>query len=434
MTRKVVKSIFMPKIYGKTYKTTRDDIANKIENELKDEDCFTVAKLCFDFWKDKYGHFEHFIKLLQNIDRRHPKIEHNDLLIVREEIAAASKTEDEKKTKKRRKESQILLSQEDLKKYDRECLGFGLVTLCSGENGSLAQVLTRNILRNDGNLVQCREGDNVLGSGDLRRDGYGNPPQMDREYKGDPNLLKPVIREYRPNDIGNERRSGGTCGTTYWITLVWHEAADAESAPMPLAMPCLVPRYGGGSQRGTTHPYSQQGGWHYWQRPSGENAAGANRGRPAPREYREEREPGRTDRPGFSRALAGSGVPVKGASAYPGVIITTCTSNLGTVERVTRLLFHSTTFVPVIHSLTERSSEGQPAYIASGEDGTTGKNRLAKTPQAVEEPGEAGLFDGNGRLWTMNLLKKALWSKGKCMNSWKKRERAYIKNGIKQIQ
>jgi len=63
------------------------------------------------------------------------------------------------------------------------------------------------------------------------------------------------------------------------------------------------------------------------------------------------------------------------------VIITTCTSNLGTVERVTRLLFHSTTFVPVIHSLTERSSEGQPAHTASGEDGTTGKDRLAKTPQ-----------------------------------------------------
>lgn len=73
------------------------------------------------------------------------------------------------------------------------------------------------------------------------------------------------------------------------------------------------------------------------------------------------------DRPTrVSRALAGSGVPVKGASAYPGVIITTCTSHLGTVERVTRLLFHSTTFVPVIHSLTERSSEGQPAHTAAG--------------------------------------------------------------------
>ncbi|KAL0283954.1 UNVERIFIED_CONTAM: NADH dehydrogenase [ubiquinone] iron-sulfur protein 2 [Sesamum radiatum] len=33
----------------------------------------------------------------------------------------------------------------------------------------------------------------------------------------------------------------------HWITPVRHEAADAESAPMPLAMPCLVPRHGGGS-------------------------------------------------------------------------------------------------------------------------------------------------------------------------------------------
>jgi hypothetical protein len=88
------------------------------------------------------------------------------------------------------------------------------------------------------------------------------------------------------------------------------------------------------------------------------------------------------DGPGFSRALAGPGVPVKGSRAYPGVIITTCTSHLGTVERVTRLLSHSTTLVPVIHSLTERSSEGQPTHTASGEDGTTGKDRLAKTPQA----------------------------------------------------
>ncbi|XLR56270.1 hypothetical protein S83_006942 [Arachis hypogaea] len=46
--------------------------------------------------------------------------------------------------------------------------------------------------------------------------------------------------------IGNERRSGGTCGTAYWITPVRHEAAGAESAPMPLAMPCLVPRHGEG--------------------------------------------------------------------------------------------------------------------------------------------------------------------------------------------
>ncbi|GJR40119.1 hypothetical protein Tco_1215803 [Tanacetum coccineum] len=58
----------------------------------------------------------------------------------------------------------------------------------------------RALSGNDRNLVQCREGDNVLRSGDLRGDGYRNPPQMDREYKGDPNLLKLVIREYRPNE------------------------------------------------------------------------------------------------------------------------------------------------------------------------------------------------------------------------------------------
>ncbi|KAL2899297.1 NAD(P)H-quinone oxidoreductase chain 4 [Bienertia sinuspersici] len=81
-------------------------------------------------------------------------------------------------------------------------------------------------------------------------------------------------------------------------------------------------------------------------------------------------------------ALAGPRVPVKGTSAYPELIITTYTLHLDTVERVTRLLSHLTTFVPLIHSLTERSSEGQPAHTASGEVGTTGKDRLAKTPQA----------------------------------------------------
>jgi len=39
-----------------------------------------------------------------------------------------------------------------------------------------------------------------------------------------------------------------------------------------------------GSKGQPTHTDSQRGGWHYWQRPSGENAAGAKRGRPAPGE------------------------------------------------------------------------------------------------------------------------------------------------------
>ncbi|KAL3518794.1 hypothetical protein ACH5RR_021383 [Cinchona calisaya] len=181
----------------------------------------------------------------------------------------------------------------------------------------------RALSQNDENILQRREGDNIiLLSGDLRGD----------------------------STIGNEWRSGRTCGTTYWITPVRHEAADAESAPMSLAMPCLVPRHGGGSgqkgegcegglvihtsgrmnggptdpgfherwrvleclsralahtpgtqQRGTTRPFSQRGGWYYWQRPSSKNATGAKRDRHAPGKH----SIGRKGSPDGGRARGG---------------------------------------------------------------------------------------------------------------------------------
>ncbi|KAK8977363.1 hypothetical protein V6N11_034413 [Hibiscus sabdariffa] len=58
--------------------------------------------------------------------------------------------------------------------------------------------------------------------------------------------------------IENERRSGGTCRTTYWIIPVWHEITNAELAPMPLAMPFLVPRCGGDSV--ACHEHRAKGG------------------------------------------------------------------------------------------------------------------------------------------------------------------------------
>ncbi|KAF8038259.1 LOW QUALITY PROTEIN: hypothetical protein BT93_B0955 [Corymbia citriodora subsp. variegata] len=88
------------------------------------------------------------------------------------------------------------------------------------------------------------------------------------------------------------------------------------------------------------------------------------------------------DRPTWIFMSVGPGVPIKGTSVYLGVIITTCTSHLSTVECVTRLLSHSTTFVPVIHILTKRSSEGQSTHTTSREDGTTSKDCLVKRPQA----------------------------------------------------
>ncbi|GKD94812.1 hypothetical protein Tco_1374649 [Tanacetum coccineum] len=84
------------------------------------------------------------------------------------------------------------------------------------------------------------------------------------------------------------------------------------SRAYPLAMPSGPP-HGGGFRKRVHEASRAKGRW--------------------PRYPHLRSDEWRTDRPGFSRALAGSGVPVKGASAYPGVIITTCTSNLGTVER-----------------------------------------------------------------------------------------------------
>ncbi|GJX24820.1 putative oxidoreductase [Tanacetum coccineum] len=64
-------------------------------------------------------------------------------------------------------------------------------------------------------------------------------------------------------------------------------------------------------QRGITRPYSQRGGWHYWKTPSDENALGAKRGRPAPGEHREEREPEwwkSQGRPGHLTEIEGFGL------------------------------------------------------------------------------------------------------------------------------
>ncbi|KAJ8425149.1 hypothetical protein Cgig2_024090 [Carnegiea gigantea] len=87
-------------------------------------------------------------------------------------------------------------------------------------------------------------------------------------------------------------------------------------------------------------------------------------------------EPPRTDRPGFERALAGPGVPVKGASAYPGVIITTCTSHLGTVERVTRLLSHFTTFNAAARDNPPIQPAGRMALLAK-----TARSVVGLTPR-----------------------------------------------------
>lgn len=82
---------------------------------------------------------------------------------------------------------------------------------------------------------------------------------------------------------------------------------------------------------------------------------------------------------------------IKGNNAYPGLIMTTCTSHLGTMKCVTIRPSYLTTFVLVIHSLTECNSEGHPTHTANREDGTIGKDHMKKMPlEHREENGQGG--------------------------------------------
>ncbi|KAB5511305.1 hypothetical protein DKX38_030100 (mitochondrion) [Salix brachista] len=117
---------------------------------------------------------------------------------------------------------------------------------------------------------------------------------------------------------------------------------------------------------------------------------------------------------GVSRSvLEMNGEVVERADPHIGLL--QCgTKPLTPMERVTRLLSHSTTFVPVIYSLTERSSDGQSAHTSSGEDGTTGQDRLSKTPQArsvgdrVERPADAHPTRGTEKLIEYKTYLQAL--------------------------
>jgi DNA-directed RNA polymerase len=67
LDRKIVKSIFMPIIYGKTVMSTAHDIKGNLSRFLTQKECFMVAKLCFEFWKDRFHNMECLIRLIRSI-------------------------------------------------------------------------------------------------------------------------------------------------------------------------------------------------------------------------------------------------------------------------------------------------------------------------------------------------------------------------------
>lgn len=67
LTRKVVKGIFMPIIYGKTLMSTAGDLKDLFSHYITHKECFDVASVCFKFWRTKYQGMECLIRLIRHI-------------------------------------------------------------------------------------------------------------------------------------------------------------------------------------------------------------------------------------------------------------------------------------------------------------------------------------------------------------------------------
>ena len=67
LTRKIVKSIFMPIIYGKTVMSTGSDLKDHLSHYLTHKECFAVASVCFKFWRKKYSGMDSLIRLIRSI-------------------------------------------------------------------------------------------------------------------------------------------------------------------------------------------------------------------------------------------------------------------------------------------------------------------------------------------------------------------------------
>lgn len=67
LNRKIMKSFFMPVVYGKTMKAYADDLYNAFSHYLTKGDCFKISKACFTFWGIKYAGMKSLIELIRCI-------------------------------------------------------------------------------------------------------------------------------------------------------------------------------------------------------------------------------------------------------------------------------------------------------------------------------------------------------------------------------
>lgn len=67
LNRKIVKSIFMPIIYGKTLMSSAEELKVVLSKFLSYKECYKVASVCYKFWKIQFSHMASLIELVRTI-------------------------------------------------------------------------------------------------------------------------------------------------------------------------------------------------------------------------------------------------------------------------------------------------------------------------------------------------------------------------------
>lgn len=67
LDRKLIKTLLMPLIYGKTLISMAEDIRGQYGQLLRQKECYNLAQLCYDFWKKKYSDIANLMKLISLI-------------------------------------------------------------------------------------------------------------------------------------------------------------------------------------------------------------------------------------------------------------------------------------------------------------------------------------------------------------------------------
>lgn len=79
LTRDAVKGLFMPKIYGKTIRSTSEDLSNILSQVINKKEGYILAATCFKFWRERFSGMECLIRLIRHIGWIASSLDHSVL-------------------------------------------------------------------------------------------------------------------------------------------------------------------------------------------------------------------------------------------------------------------------------------------------------------------------------------------------------------------